>query len=127
MFREILSVVLVNMRIDYRGVYIMKKLLLVFVCIFLSNCSYAALHKYEDKSFRRCSALYYTAPVLDTSVSVLSLMVLIVLPSAIALSSHSSSSNGDAKQILGTSVISTVAFGSSAIYGYNKVYECRNK
>ena len=104
----------------------MKKVILVFVCIFLSNCSHVVLHK-QDKESKRCSALYYTAPVLDTVASVMSLAVLIVLPTASALSSHSSSSSGDVKKILGTSIISTVVFSSSAIYGYNKIYKCRNK
>ena len=110
-------------RIEYKGDYILKKLLLVFVCIFLSNCSYAVLHN-KDKVSGRCSALYYTAPVLDTSASVLSLALLIVLPTAIAFSSPS---NDEVYQVLGTTIISTAAFGSSAVHGYNKVYKCRNK
>ena len=104
----------------------MKKLLLVFVCIFLSNCSYAVLHN-KDKVSGRCSALYYAAPVLDTSASVLSLALLAALPTAIALSSHSNSSNDEVYQILGGTIISTAVFGSSAVHGYRKVYKCRNK
>jgi len=103
----------------------LKKLLLVFVCIFLSNCSYAVLHN-KGRVSERCSVLYYAAPVLDTSASVLSLALLAALPTAIAYSS-SSSSNDEVYQILGGTIISTAVFGSSAVHGYRKVYKCRNK
>ena len=101
----------------------MKKLLLVFVCMFLSNCSYAVLHN-KDTVSGSCSALYYTAPVLDTSATVLSLALLAALPTAVA---YSSPSNDEVYQILGGIIISTAAFGSSAVHGYRKVYKCRNK
>ena len=102
----------------------MKKLLLLFVCIFLSNCSYAVLHN-KGRVSEGCSALYYTAPVLDTAATAMSIAVLIVLPTAIAYSS--SSSNTEAYQFLGTTIISTGVFGSSAVHGYSKVYKCRKK
>ena len=104
-------------------VNVFKKLLLVFVCIFLSNCSYAVISN-KDREVGRCSALYYAAPVLDTSATGLSLALLAALPTAIA---YSSPSNGEVYQILGGIIISTAAFGSSAVHGYSRVYECRSK
>ena len=106
----------------------MKKALLIFFCIFLSNCSYVALRN-QDKVAERCSALYYTAPALDTAATAMSIAFLIVLPTAIALGSHGSSSpsNSEVYQVLGTTIISTAVFGSSAVHGYRKTYKCRNK
>ena len=104
-------------------VKVLKKLLLVFVCIFLSNCSYAVLNN-KDTISGSCSALYYTAPVLDTSATGLSLALLAALPTAIA---YSSPSNDEVYQILGGIIISAAAFGSSAVHGYSRVYECRSK
>ena len=95
----------------------------------LSNCSYSALSN-QPKTYKRCSALYYTAPVLDTAASILSLSFIVVLPAAIAMSSlgnASRTSKEEFAQILGTSIVSTITFGSSAIYGYDKTYKCRNK
>ena len=104
-------------------VKVLKKLLLVFVCIFLSNCSYVVLSD-KDRVSGSCSALYYVVPVLDTSASVLSLVLLAALPTAIA---YSSPSNGEVYQFLGGTIISAAAFGSSAVHGYSRVYECRSK
>ena len=102
----------------------MKKVLLIIFCIFLSNCSYIALHD-QDKVSERCSVLYYTAPIADTAATAMSLALLIVLPTASAYSS--SSSNAEVYQFLGTTIISTAVFGSSAVHGFRKTYKCRSK
>ena len=106
----------------------MKKSLLIFFCIFLSNCSYVALRN-QDKVSERCSALYYTAPALDTAATAMSIAFLIILPTAIALGSQGSSSpsNAEVYQVLGTTIASTAVFGSSAVHGYRKTYKCRSK
>tara|TARA_B100000131_G_scaffold243677_1_gene236342 strand:+ start:311 stop:631 length:321 start_codon:yes stop_codon:yes gene_type:complete len=106
----------------------MKKVLLIFFCIFLNNCSYAALRD-QDKVSERCSALNYTAPVIDTAATAMSIAFLAILPTAIALGSHGSSSpsNAEVFQVLGVTIASTTVFGSSAVYGYRKTYKCRSK
>ena len=106
----------------------MKKVLLIFFCIFLSNCSYVALRD-QDKVSERCSALNYTAPVIDTAATAMSIAFLAILPTAIALGSHGSSSpsNAEVFQVLGVTIASTAIFGSSAVHGYRKTYKCRNK
>ena len=106
----------------------MKRVILIFFCIFLSNCSYATLRN-QDKVHERCSALNYTAPVIDTAATAMSIAFLAILPTAIALGSHGSSSpsNAEVFQVLGITIASTTVFGSSAVYGYRKTYKCRSK
>ena len=106
----------------------MKKVLLIFLCIFLSNCSYIALRD-QDKISERCSALNYTAPIADTAATAMSTAFLIVLPTAIAFSSYSnnSPSNAEVSLLIGATITSTVVFGSSAVHGYRKTYKCRSK
>ena len=102
---------------------IMKTVILMLILV-LTSCSYSTITT-RDNNPRECTT-HYTAPIADTLLIIPGILMLAVLPVAIALSSMGSRSQREIAMIAIPAAGSSIVFGFSAVHGYRKVAECRN-
>ena len=102
----------------------MKKVLLIFICLFLSNCSYQFVNPYNRFSSKSCTK-NYAAPILDATLS-----LFIGIPSlyftGITISEPKSQFLGNLPYVIsGALLFTTYKFASSMTYGNREVEKCR--